>query len=89
MQTNHPQTTAFFPPPLGPDVLQGAKEIATFIFGSDVTQNVRRVYYLSESKQLPVFRMSKTGICARRSTIQRWIEAQEAASYGRGLDLPQ
>ena len=81
--TQHQHVPAF-----GSDVLEGAKAIAEFIFGSDANQHVRKVYYLSESKQLPIFRMSKTGICARRSTIRHWIETQEASSYGRGFDLP-
>lgn len=64
-------------PDLPTDVLHGAKQIAIFLFGSESRADLRKVYYLSESKQLPVFRLSRTGLCARRSTIRTWIERQE------------
>ena len=62
---------------LGSDLLCGADAIAEFLFG-DPRQR-RKVYYLtSEGRaQLPHFRLG-TIICARKSTLVRWIEMHEA-----------
>jgi hypothetical protein len=49
------------------DLLSGAEAIATFI-----GVKPRRVYHLVEIRRLPVFRMGST-LCARRSTLVRWI----------------
>ena len=57
------------------DILQGAKAISAFLFGTE--REVRKVYYLVESKRLPCFRLSKSGICARRSTLLNWMGGQE------------
>ena len=57
------------------DILQGAKTILIFLFGTE--RDVRKVYHLVESKRLPCFRLSKSGICARRSTLLNWMEGQE------------
>lgn len=65
---------------LSPDMLYGARQIAHFLFGSDDRIALRKVYYLAESNRLPVFRLSRTGLCARRSAIRRWIIEQEAES---------
>jgi hypothetical protein len=62
---------------LADDVLRGAGQIATFLFG-EVTAR-RRVYDLADSGALPVFRLGTT-ICARRSTLLDWIAEQERAS---------
>ncbi len=53
------------------DMLKGADAIADFI---GITS--RRVYYLADRNELPVFRMGKT-LCARRSTLLRHIVALE------------
>ena len=53
------------------DLLTGADEIAAFV---GVT--TRRIYHLAESKRLPVFRLGAT-LCARRSTLLRWVEDLE------------
>lgn len=53
------------------DLLSGAEEIAAFI-----GVKPRRIYHLVESRCLPVFRMGAT-LCARRSTLVRWIEDME------------
>lgn len=70
--------TARAPANLADDLLRGAGEIATFVFGS--TQHRRKVYYYaSDAKvRMPVFRLGNV-ICARRSTLIEWIERQEAA----------
>ncbi len=62
---------------LANDVLRGAGQIATFLFG-DVAAR-RRVYDLADSGALPVFRLGTT-ICARRSTLLAWIADQERAT---------
>lgn len=53
------------------DLLTGADAIAAFM-----RVKPRRIYHLAETKQLPVFRMGAT-LCARRSTLVRWIEEME------------
>lgn len=68
------------PENLSEDLPEGADAIASFIFGNP---NMRRkVYRLAQDKKFPVFRMGSK-ICARRSTLLRWIEAQE-----KHLDRP-
>ena len=53
------------------DLLSGADAIAAFM-----GLKVRRVYHLAETERLPVFRLGAT-LCARRSTLLRWIEGME------------
>lgn len=60
--------------PLASDILEGAEAISHFLFGS--TTKSRRVYRMAEAKELPVFRVGSL-ICARKSTLVRWIEQQE------------
>jgi hypothetical protein len=76
-----PRVTA--EPGLGSDLLCGADAIAEFLFGD--SRQRRKVYYLtSEGRaQLPHFRLG-TIICARKSTLVRWIEAAEARGSGSG-----
>ncbi|BBF92108.1 hypothetical protein [Blastochloris tepida] len=59
------------------DILRGADQIAEFIFGS--AKDRRKVYYLAEKSNLPVFRLGSL-LCARRSVLTGWIAAQEARS---------
>lgn len=63
-------------PDIAGDILRGADEIAQFLFGSKTYR--RRVYNLVAHNQLPIFRMG-TSICARKSVLLQWIEAQERA----------
>jgi hypothetical protein len=56
------------------DLLTGAEAIAAFM-----RVKPRRVYHLVETQQLPVFRLGAT-LCARRSTLVRWIESMERLS---------
>ncbi len=65
--------------PLSSDILEGADKIANFLFG-DPGQR-RRVYWLAEKQSLPVFRLGQL-ICARKSTLQKWIEKQEQTGIG-------
>ncbi len=53
------------------DLLTGAEAIAEF-----VGVKARRIYHLAETRRLPVFRLGAT-ICARKSTLVRWIEDME------------
>jgi excisionase family DNA binding protein len=65
------------------DLLSGAEAIAAYI-----GVKPRRIYHLAETRRLPVFRIGST-LCARRSTLLRWIEDMERAaiiSEGHPLD---
>lgn len=61
----------------GEDLLEGAGQIALFVFGKDTPVKRRQVYHLVESKALPVFKLGQR-IYARRSKITAEIERQEA-----------
>lgn len=68
--------------PLSDDLLYGAKAIAAFMFGEvadekDAAANVRRAYHAADKLGLPTFRLGST-ICARKSSILKWIEQQES-----------
>jgi hypothetical protein len=67
------------------DLIRGAAAIAEELFGND-PRGRRRVYHLSSDTKggdkLPVFRMGAT-ICARRSTLRRWIAEREAVQPSR------
>ena len=63
--------------PLGSDLLRGADEIAEFMFGTPMER--RKIYHLADTKKLPVFRLGAL-LCARKSTLLSWIEAQESAA---------
>jgi hypothetical protein len=64
------------PSNLGDDLLRGAGAIAEFLFG-DRSQR-RKVYYLTgeATVRMPYFRLGAI-ICARKSTLLRWIEERE------------
>ena len=61
---------------LANDLLQGAGEIARFVYGDDSSRNRRRIYHLIAQKSscLPVFKMGNQ-IFARKSSIMRTISA--------------
>ena len=62
---------------IGDDLLHGAEAIATFIFGSE--KHRRKVYYFANEakvRRMPMFRIGNV-ICARKSKLIEWIEAQE------------
>ena len=59
---------------LSDDLLQGAGAIAEFMFGN--ARKRRQVYHLAQTTCLPVFKLGAT-LCARRSTLLAYIEAQE------------
>jgi hypothetical protein len=66
---------------LSGDLLRGAAEIAEFVFGDSAQR--RRVYHLAtevqEERRIPIFRLGNV-LCARRSTLLRWIAEQEAGA---------
>ncbi len=61
---------------IGDDLLHGAEAIAVFVFGNE--KHRRKVYYYAGDAKvrLPVFRIGNV-ICARKSKLIEWIEAQE------------
>ena len=69
---------------LADDLLHGADEIARFIYGDTEDEKTpaskgRRVYHANDKHGLPTFKLGGT-MTARRSTILKWIEAQERAA---------
>jgi len=63
------------------DLLEGAEEIARFLFGSPDKR--RRVYHLATRSDLPLFRLGEV-ICGRRSTLLAWIAQQEQSTRPKG-----
>lgn len=63
------------------DLLEGADEIARFMFGSPDKR--RRIYHLAACSDLPLFRLGEV-ICGRRSTLLAWIAEQEKATRPNG-----
>jgi hypothetical protein len=61
---------------LAGDILYGADGIAEFLYGDRKLR--RKVYNLVETARLPHFRLGAV-ICARRSVLLHWIQAQERA----------
>ena len=66
--------------PLGSDLLRGADQIAEFMFGTATER--RKIYHLAETSKIPVFRLGAL-LCARKSTLLTWIEAQESRASTR------
>ena len=58
--------------PVG-DLLYGVPAIAEFL-----GVRVRQARHLCESGRLPTFKLGSQKICARRSTLWRWLAEQEA-----------
>lgn len=57
------------------ETLVGARAIALFLFGNG--DHRRKVYYLVERNNLPVFRIGSV-ICARTAVLLHWIQRQES-----------
>lgn len=72
---NGPSPVPAEPCLLSDDILRGAEDIAEFLFG-DKKQR-RRVYHVASTSRLPCFRLGAI-LCARKSKLLEWIEAQEA-----------
>jgi hypothetical protein len=62
---------------LGDDLLDGATEIAEFLFADGSKR--RRVYYLNEQGVLPLFYLGNT-LCGRKSTLTKHVENAERAT---------
>ncbi|MET4016709.1 hypothetical protein BSZ19_35105 [Bradyrhizobium japonicum] len=62
---------------LGDDLLDGADEIAAFLFKNPGKR--RRVYHLNELGQLPLFYLGGA-LCGRKSTLTRYIADAERAA---------
>ena len=76
IQTRVTPATTDACPTLADDLLHGAEAIAIFVFGS-VSHRRKVYYYASDAKvRMPVFRFGNV-ICARKSKLIAWIEAQE------------
>jgi len=56
------------------DLLHGVPAIAAHL-----NMTAKQVYHLHGNGQLPTFKIGKT-VCARRSTLAKHFEAQEAAA---------
>lgn len=61
-------------PEFSKDLLRGADEIAAFLYGDAALR--RKVYHLAATSHMPVFKLGSM-ICARKSVLMQWIEAQE------------
>ena len=72
-------------PPLHIDQLEGAQEIAKFLWGPKAS---RKRAYRAIERGLPVSRIGNR-IYARRSVIRNWIEQQEKKSASRSHMLPE
>lgn len=69
-------------PALCDDILEGAQAIAAFMFG-DAPSGKRQVYRLATEVvvpfRLPTFKLDNNTLCARKTSILKWIEQQELA----------
>lgn len=61
------------------DMLEGAEAIALFLWGDKAKK--RRVYYLADAKQLPVFRLGDL-LHARKSQLRAFIAQKEREAVG-------
>lgn len=61
------------------DLLEGARAIAIFLFWDEKYQ--RKVFYLASKKRLPVFGFGTATLYARKSTLLKFIEEQEARRF--------
>lgn len=68
---------------LADDLLRGAEYIAEFIFGD--RRQRRKIYHMVETQSLPTFRLGGI-LCARKSTLLRWIAEQESKT-GESKDV--
>lgn len=65
--------------PVAPDLLFGAEAIADTL---GLTR--RQVYHAVACSHLPAFRIGAT-ICARRSTLERWLDEREAEPFDTNI----
>jgi hypothetical protein len=67
-------------PEFSSDLLRGAAAIAEFLYGD--RNHRRKIFYLCKRTNFPHFRIGAM-ICARKSSILRWIDDQEWTNTGR------
>jgi hypothetical protein len=67
--------------PLYEDIIEGAAEIGAYL-----AMKPGRIYHLAERGGLPTFKIGKH-LCARRSTLLRWIQKQEARRLQKESNL--
>lgn len=70
--------------PLHDDLLSGASAIAEFIYGpsgsaKEAEAKRRKVFHQAARRELPSFKLGGI-LCARKSTILKWIEEREQAA---------
>lgn len=70
--------------PLHEDIVRSADRLAKFVYGpaedeKEAEANRRRIYHLATKSGTPFFKLGGV-LCGRKSTILRWIEAQEQAA---------
>jgi hypothetical protein len=67
-------------PPLGDDVLRGAKQIALFWAGRDDRKAVKNIYHtIEKTNSIPTYLWGSM-LCARKSTLYAHVWAQEKQS---------
>jgi excisionase family DNA binding protein len=57
------------------ELLYGARSIASYLGNLSIDA----IYHLVREGRLPAFKIGRT-VCARTSTLDKWLEAQEQAS---------
>lgn len=67
------------PNQLPDDLLEGARAIAIFLYGDAKYQ--RKIFYMASKGRLPVFDLGTATIYARKSTLLKYIEEQEARAF--------
>ncbi len=79
-----PSVAATAPVILAGDLMEGAEEIAEFMFGDRSEKSVRKVFYLASEVKVenrpPIFKLGKAKLAARRSRLLAWVEACETAA---------
>jgi hypothetical protein len=77
------------PDSLADDRLDGAREIALFLYGNDDPQTVKAVYHEAAKGRLPIGRRGGRFFASKRKLLQAYDELtspQPATALGRHLD---
>lgn len=64
---------------LANDILNGAADIAEFLFGDRTEKSCKRVYHLIEKRRLPIFRFDDRGPIHARKPASKVTRAGENA----------
>jgi len=77
-------------PTLAEDCLEGAGQLATFLYGRNDPTTRRRIYRLSSEllpgERPPIFRLGDNILRARRSRLLAWVAEKEAAAVAAATD---